>query len=642
MLPILLKSESLKNGHQIESAEMSADEAKIKELDDQVDKLRVAAGVPIAKIVESLKAESIEGDELYDTIAQKTRIVSITLALVGIMVALFLAWLITRGITRPINACVDAANKIAVGNTDVELDTTRRDELGILQVAMQKMVHAINALIKDATMLSTAAVAGELATRADAAKHHGDFGKIVTGINETLDAVIKPLNVAAKYIDRISVGDLPEKITDEYRGDFNSIKNNLNLLIDAMNNVTEAAQTMSKGDLTVNVQERSSSDKLMQALNSMIRNLKATVAVAETIATGDLTIKVNLLSEKDTLGQALKQMVMDLREIVLDVKSAANNVSGGSQQLSATAEQMSQGATEQAASAEEASSSMEEMSANISQNAENAQQTERLAIQAANDAAKGGEAVSKTVVAMKSIAEKISIIEEIARQTNMLALNAAIEAARAGEHGKGFAVVADAVRKLAERSQAAAGEISKLSITSVQIAENAGEMLEKMVPDIRKTAELVQEINAASNEQNTGAAQINQALQQLDQIIQQNASASEEMSATSEELSSQADNLLDIINYFKIDSSHGDGQKRVGGGNRQSEFHGKSSEGNPKNNDAYTRASESYTKAISGSRRRAITNIQQSSRTSKGDGISLDMGSINPNNDSLDDEFEKY
>jgi methyl-accepting chemotaxis protein len=194
------------------------------------------------------------------------------------------------------------------------------------------------------------------------------------------------------------------------------------------------------------------------------------------------------------------------------------------------------------------------MAANIRQNADNATQTEKIAMQSSKDADQGGQAVTETVTAMKQIAEKISIIEEIARQTDLLALNAAIEAARAGEHGKGFAVVASEVRKLAERSQLAAGEIGKLSSSSVEVAEKAGAMLTRMVPDIQKTAELVQEISAASNEQNTGADQINKAIQQLDQVIQQNASASEEMASTSEELSSQAERLQHIISFFKLDT----------------------------------------------------------------------------------------
>ena len=192
------------------------------------------------------------------------------------------------------------------------------------------------------------------------------------------------------------------------------------------------------------------------------------------------------------------------------------------------------------------------MAANIKQNADNALQTEKIALKSAEDAKEGGQAVSQTVGAMKEIAGKINIIEEIARQTDLLALNAAIEAARAGEHGKGFAVVASEVRKLAERSQSAAGEISRLSGSSVEVAERAGEMLNQIVPDIQKTAELVQEISAASNEQNTGAEQVNKAIQQLDQVIQQNASVSEEMAAGSEELASQADQLQSLVAFFKV------------------------------------------------------------------------------------------
>lgn len=236
-------------------------------------------------------------------------------------------------------------------------------------------------------------------------------------------------------------------------------------------------------------------------------------------------------------------------------EEAADNVASGSQQMSSSSEEMSQGATEQAASAEEASSSMEEMSSNIRQNADNAQQTERIAQKAAEDAKEGGFAVEKTVTAMRDIAEKISIIEEISRQTDLLALNAAIEAARAGEHGKGFAVVASEVRKLAERSQTAAGEISTLSGSSVEVAEKAGKMLSKLVPDIQKTSELVQEINAASNEQNTGADQINRAIQQLDLVIQQNASTAEEMASTAEELAAQAEQLQGSVAFFKIGDS---------------------------------------------------------------------------------------
>ncbi len=279
------------------------------------------------------------------------------------------------------------------------------------------------------------------------------------------------------------------------------------------------------------------------------------VTFAKEMAEGNLTASLDV-DQKDEIGdlaRALQEMRDQLVGVVRDVQGASNNVASGSQEMSSTAQQMSEGATEQAASAEEVSSSMEEMSSNISQNSDNAAQTEKISQQAAQRAEEGGEAVNQTVEAMRQISDKIQIIDEIARNTNLLALNAAIEAARAGEHGKGFAVVASEVRKLAERSQVAAGEIAELSKSSVDVAERAGEMINGIIPDIRKTAELVQEISAASSEQNSGAEQINQALVQLDEVVQRNASASEEMASMSEELNGQAEQLQNTVAFFKID-----------------------------------------------------------------------------------------
>ncbi|MDG5466701.1 methyl-accepting chemotaxis protein [Deltaproteobacteria bacterium IMCC39524] len=319
-------------------------------------------------------------------------------------------------------------------------------------------------------------------------------------------------------------------------------------------NAAQLAETIRLGDLS----ERLDTDlndevgQLSDALNAMADGLEQKAQLAGAIADGDLTVDVRLASENDQLGKALQTMTEVLNDVIQQVMVATGNVASGSQALASASQEMSQGATEQSASAEEASSSIEEMSANIRQNTDNAMQTEKIAVKAAQEAEQGGAAVADTVAAMKEIANKIVIIEEIARQTNLLALNAAIEAARAGEHGKGFAVVAAEVRKLAERSQTAAGEINSLSVSSVEVAESAGSMLDSIVPSIQKTSELVQEIAAASREQDAGADQINSSIQQLDKVIQQNAAATEEMASTSEELTSQSDQLKDMMAFFKV------------------------------------------------------------------------------------------
>ncbi len=416
-----------------------------------------------------------------------------------------------------VKAANQACVQVAVGDYQTTLEAFKkigkRSENDTFIPGFVRMMESIDSLVHDSRTLSDAAVKGELSTRADASQHRGEFRKVIEGINATLDAVTGPLNVAAGCLHLIGKGEIPEKITDTYHGDFDAIKNSLNQSIEALNHAAHVAITISEGDLTV---------------------------------------QAKAISEKDVLGNALVRMLENLRRTVIEVADAAASVASGSEQMSSTAQQLSQGATEQAASAEECTSSMEEMGASVQQNADNAKQTDKIATKAAEDAQAGGEAVQQTVLAMKEIAEKIGIIDEICNKTDLLALNAAVEAARAGEHGKGFAVVASEVRKLAERSQTAAAEIGKLTAGGVQRADSAGQLLTKLVPDIRKTAELVREIAAASAEQGTGAAQVGKAMQQLDQVIQQNASASEEMSTGADSLSSQAEVLQNAVSFFKV------------------------------------------------------------------------------------------
>jgi len=287
---------------------------------------------------------------------------------------------------------------------------------------------------------------------------------------------------------------------------------------------------------------------------SITRPISDALAVSKRLADGDLTGTIEC-SSKDEVGlllDAMRGMVKRLSEVIGSVRSATDNLSSASSEVSSTAQALAQAATEQSANVEEISASVEQMTASIAQNTENAKITNQMATQAAGEASEGGDAVCKTVDAMKQIAKKISIIDDIAYQTNLLALNAAIEAARAGEHGKGFAVVAAEVRKLAERSQIAAQEIGEVAGSSVNLAEQAGQLLQRMVPSIKKTADLVQEIAAASQEQSAGVSQINTAMSQLSQLTQQNASSSEELAATSEEMSGQAEQLQQTMEFFKV------------------------------------------------------------------------------------------
>jgi methyl-accepting chemotaxis protein len=426
-------------------------------------------------------------------------------------------------IVRGVNTMLDAillpigeGNRILAqisnGKIDELIAQTYKGDHEKMKLAINNVAIVVQSLHKELTRLTDASNAGQLSERGKADQFNGAYAEIVRGVNSILDAVITPLKFTATYIDRISKGDLPRLITDTYHGDFNLIKDNLNSLINAMNEITEAADEMANGNLTVALRERSPEDKLMRALSAMVSGIT---------------------------------------RVVTDIRGIAGEVASASQAISTTSIEVSKGASSQAASAEEASSSMEEMVSNIKQNSDSAQQTDKIANKSAADAQESGKSVVEAVAAMKEIATKVSIIEEIARQTNLLALNAAIEAARAGEHGKGFAVVAAEVRKLAERSQKAAGEINQLSGTTVKVSEKAGEMLDKLVPDIQRTAELVQEIAAASKEQDTGAEQINKALVQLEKVIQQNASASEEMASTTEELSSQSDQLVSALAFFR-------------------------------------------------------------------------------------------
>ena len=500
-----------------------------------------------------------------EELGEQSVMLLIGLAIAALVIGIGFAFFITRSITRPVGEVSAAAKKMAGGDFNFDLKSDAKDEVGDVVRAVADVQSSVKRMIADASMLSDAAVAGKLSTRADATKHQGDFGRIVQGVNNTLDAVIGPLNVAADYVDRIAKGAIPARITDTYNGDFNTLKNNLNTAIDAVNGLVADAVMLAQAAVDGRLATRADASKhqgdyrrivdgVNSTLDAVIAPINEVKRVMVALSGGDLTQKItdDYAGDFQVLQNAVNDSMDKLAEIIEQVRGAADALTNAAGQVSATAQSLSQSSSEQAASVEETSASIEQMSASINQNSENAKITDAMASKSSSEAGEGGEAVKSTVEAMKNIAGKIGIIDDIAYQTNLLALNAAIEAARAGEHGKGFAVVAAEVRKLAERSQVAAQEIGQLASGSVSLAERAGKLLDEMVPSINKTSDLVQEIASASQEQTAGVGQINNAMGQLNKATQQNASASEELAATAEELGGQAGQLQELMEFFSL------------------------------------------------------------------------------------------
>ncbi len=445
----------------------------------------------------------------------------------------------------PLNVAAKYVDDLSKGVVPAKITATYYGDFNTTKTNLNACIDAVNALVADANMLALAATQGTLSSRADATKHKGDYRKIIEGVNATLDSVINPLNVAAQYVDDISKGKIPGKISDPYQGEFNVIKSNLNTCIDAINRLV--------GD---------------------------TAMLAQAAEQGRVTVRADSTSHYGDFRKIIEGINATLETIVkpiIVVKQSAETISVATKEIAQGNTDLSQRTEEQASSLEETASSMEELASTVKQNADNAKQANQLAISASNIAIKGGEVVADVVTTMTSINESshkivdiIAVIDGIAFQTNILALNAAVEAARAGEQGRGFAVVADEVRNLAQRSASAAKEIKELITDSVDkttagtaLVESAGSTMEEVVNSVKRVTDIIGEIAAASIEQSSGIDQVNSAITQMDEVTQQNAALVEQAAAAAESLMDQVEELTKAVSVFNVEESTADKRPKL-------------------------------------------------------------------------------